>query len=144
MKKAMICLLAFCWILFFFLSNTRIVFGAWISFNAVTSTNVSQASIASDGTNLLVFYRYPNVSLNIDEGHIKKWNGSSWVTLYYVTSQCHDPDIAVEGNLIAACWHTDIHDLGFGTNANGSWVSTVSTKLQHQRPTVAIGKIRPM
>jgi hypothetical protein len=67
------------------LSSNRMVLGAWISFDAVASTSISQASIASDGTNLLVFYRYPNVSLNIDEGIIKKWNGSSWVTLHY----CH-------------------------------------------------------
>ena len=115
----------------------------WIPLDAVTQTSVSQASIASDGTNLLVFYRYPNVSLNLDEGIIKKWNGNSWVQQYHVTNECHDPDIAVDGDLIAASWHTDVHDLGFGTNANGPWVSTVSTKLQHQwGATVAIAKNR--
>ena len=143
MTRLKIHLLAFTLILFLLLSNNRIVLGEWISFDAVTPTSVSQASIASDGTNLLVFYRYPNVSLNLDEGIIKKWNGSSWVQLYHVTNQCHDPDIAVDGSLIAASWHTELHDLGFGTNANGPWVSTVSTKLQHQwGSTVAIAKNR--
>lgn len=136
-------LLAFVGILFLLLSNRNHVLAEWSSLGAVTQTSVSQASIASDGTNLLVFYRYPHVSLNLDEGIIKKWNGSSWVQLYHVTNECHDPDIAADGNLIAASWHTDVHDLGFGTNANGSWVSTVSTKLQHQwGSTVAIAKNR--
>jgi hypothetical protein len=136
-------LLAFVGILTILLSNRSHVLAEWSSFDAVTQTSVSQASIASDGTNLLVFYRYHNVSLNLDEGIIKKWNGSSWVQLYHVTNQCHDPDIAVDGSLIAASWYTDSYDLGFGTNANGPWVSTVSTRLQHQwGSTVAIAKNR--
>jgi len=139
-KKVLLVLVG---ILFILLSSRSHVFAEWSSMGAVAQTSVSQASIASDGTNLLVFYRYPNVSLNLDEGIIKKWNGSSWVQLYHVTNQCHDPDIAVDGSLISASWHTDLHDLGFGTNANGPWVSTVSTKLQHQwGSTVAIAKGR--
>ncbi|MBW1982151.1 MAG: hypothetical protein JRJ12_13120 [Deltaproteobacteria bacterium] len=126
-----------------FSGNNRIAFGEWISFAPVTSDTVSQASIASDGTNLLVFYRYPNVSLNLDEGVIKKWSGNSWEVVAHPTNQCHNPDIAVAGNLIAACWHTDIHDLGFGTNANGTWVSTTWSQLQHQwGATVAVAKGR--
>ena len=68
-------LLAFVGILFLLLSSRSHVFAEWSSIGAVTQTSVSQASIASDGTNLLVFYRYPNVSLNLDEGIIKKCNG---------------------------------------------------------------------
>ena len=136
-------LLAFVGILFLLLSSRSHVFAQWSSMGTVAQTSVSQASIASDGTNLLVFYRYPNVSLNLDEGIIKKWNGSSWVQLYHPTNECHDPDIAVDGSLISASWHTDLHDLGFGTNANGPWVSTVSTRLYHQYgSTVAIAKGR--
>lgn len=124
-------------------SVTVTVTSGWYSMGQVTDTPASDLSISSDNERLLVFYRYPNTSLNLDEGIIKEWNGSSWSTMYHATNQCHKPDIAVEGSLISATWHTDGYDAMIGTNANGPFVTMGTGGLGNEHGmTAAVAKGR--
>jgi hypothetical protein len=102
---------------------TVTVVPGWYAMGHVTDTRVSDLSISSDNERLVIFYRYPNTSLNLDEGIIKEWNGSRWSTMYHASNQCHEPDIAVDGYLISATWRTDGYDAVIGTNANGPFVT---------------------
>ena len=125
-------------------SMPETILSAWISLGPVTQNEVMEASLASDGTRLLTFFRQPEPSLNLDGGILKEWTGSGWIDLARLTSQCHDPDVAVKGNLGVACWSDDGNDYGFGSNINGPWVSLTGTLLKLQwGMTVAIAQNRP-
>ena len=147
MKKIRFFLIAVILIPLILLMNQKTSFGDWVALpKATNSTNtyVTQAAITGDGTNLFVFYRSPDPSLNIDNGIVMKWNQqtpASWSTEASVTNQCHNPDIAAKGDLVICSWHHDNYDMGWASNANGRWVTTQSTALVKQwNPAVAIAK----
>ncbi len=115
----------------------------WQSLGPVTSYSVSQCSVAGDATDLYVFYREPRPDLNQDQGIVKQWSADGWSTFSQPTAECHNPDIDVEGSLVVAGWETDSYDHGFGSNANGPWVSFTGTILSSQFGTrVAIAQHR--
>ena len=114
----------------------------WRTLSSVTTDNVTEASIAGDGSVLVVFYRKPRPDLNIDEGIVEKWTGSQWSNVAHATNQCHYPDIDVRGSVVVATWNDDSYDYGYGTNVNGNWVSMTGTLLYNQwfpRATMAMG-----
>lgn len=114
----------------------------WYSMASPTSETVLQTSIASDGSALVIFYREPDYSINLDKGIIKKWNGNTWSNFAGVTNQCHSPDIDIDGSVVVATWYTDGYDYGYGSNINGPWVSFTGTFLQNQyfpRAAMAMG-----
>lgn len=116
----------------------------WISFGQVNDEDVSQVSLASDGTRLLTYFRQPEPGLNLDGGILKEWTGSVWSTLARLTNQCHDPDVAVKGNLVAASCRDDGYDYVFSSNVNGPWVTLSGTLLYKQwGPKAAIAMNRP-
>jgi hypothetical protein len=124
-------------------SVTVNVAAGWYALGQVTDTEASQAAIASDGTTLVVFYRYYRASLDIDEGILKKWYGPSWSTQASLTNECHDPDVAILGDLGAASWYDDGWDGEFATNANGPWVTMgLGGLVNHYGMTVAVTKGR--
>ena len=72
----------------------------WYAFSSLTQDVVSQASVASDGSALVIFYRRTLPSLNIDEGIVEKWTGSHWAVQTNLTNQCHEPDIDIQPVMI--------------------------------------------
>ena len=114
----------------------------WQPFPSPTLDGVTQASIAGDGTELMVHYRKPRPSLNIDEGIVEKWTGSDWAVQANLSNQCHEPDVDIDGSVVVATWYDDGYDYGYGTNVNGSWVSMTGTYLVKQwfpRAAMAMG-----
>ncbi len=114
----------------------------WYSFPSPSTDEVTQTSITCDGSEMLVFYRQPNPSLNIDEGPVKKWSGSAWSNFAHLTNQCHEPDIDIKGTVAVATWYDDSYDYGYGTNVNGPWVAFTGTYLVDQwfpRAAMAMG-----
>lgn len=114
----------------------------WHFLPSPSTESVLQASIACDGSEMVIFYREPDYSLNIDKGIIKKWNGSDWSEFAGATNQCHAPDIDIDGTIISAAWYTDAYDYGHGSNINGPWVSFSGTLLMDQnnpRAAMAMG-----
>ena len=114
----------------------------WYPFPSLSEEEVTQTSIACDGSEMLVFYRQPNPSLNIDEGPVKKWTGSAWSNFAHLTNQCHEPDIDIKGTVAVATWYDDSYDYGYGSNVNGPWVTFTGTYLVKQwfpRAAMAMG-----
>ena len=114
----------------------------WHPFTSPTLDGVTQASIAGDGSELIVHYRKPNPSLNIDEGIVEKWTGSDWAIQANLSNQCHEPDVDIDGSVVVATWYDDGYDYGYGTNVNGPWVSMTGTYLVKQwfpRAAMAMG-----
>ncbi len=114
----------------------------WHPFPSPTLDGVTQASIAGDGSELIVHYRKPRPSLNIDEGIVEKWTGSDWAVQANLSNQCHEPDVDIDGSVVVATWYDDGYDYGYGTNVNGSWVSMTGTYLVKQwfpRAAMAMG-----
>ncbi len=114
----------------------------WNTLASPSSETVLQTSIASDGSEMVIFYREPDYSLNIDKGVIQKWGGSSWSPMAGASNQCHSPDIDIDGSVVVATWYTDGYDYGYGSNINGPWVSFTGTFLQNQyypRAAMAMG-----
>lgn len=114
----------------------------WYALPSPSAGPVTQTSIACDGSDMVIFYREPAPSLNIDMGPIKKWQGSYWSDFAGATNQCHSPDVDIEGSVVVATWYTDAYDYGYGSNINGPWVSFTGTMLQNQyypRAAMAMG-----
>jgi hypothetical protein len=114
----------------------------WYSFPSPTIEPVTQASIACDGSEMMVFYRKPRPSLNTDEGIVEKWTGNSWANVAHATNECHEPDIDINGSVVVTTWNDDGNDYGYGTNINGPWVSMTGTLLYKQwypRAAMAMG-----
>lgn len=114
----------------------------WYDLPSPSNESVLQASIACDGSEMVVFYREPDYSINIDKGVIKKWQVNDWVNFAGATNQCHAPDIDIDGTIISAAWFTDAYDYGHGSNINGPWVSFSGTLLMNQnnpRSAMAMG-----
>ena len=114
----------------------------WQPFPSPTLDGVTQTSIAGDGSELVVHYRKPRPSLNIDEGIVEKWTGSDWAVQANLSNQCHEPDIDIDGSVAVATWYDDGYDYGYGTNVNGPWVSIPGTYLVKQwfpRAAMAMG-----
>jgi len=114
----------------------------WHNLPSPTQDVVTETSLAGDGNMLVLFYRKPQLSLNIDEGIVERWTGSGWATIAHATNQCHYPDIDVKGSHIVATWNDDGYDYGYGTNINGNWVSMTGTLLNKQwfpRASMAMG-----
>lgn len=114
----------------------------WQPFPSPTLDGVTQASIAGDGPELVIHYRKPRPSLNIDEGIIEKWTGSDWVVQANLSNQCHEPDVDIDGTVVVATWYDDGYDYGYGTNVNDNWVSMTGTYLVKQwfpRAAMAMG-----
>jgi hypothetical protein len=114
----------------------------WQPFPSPTLDGVTQASIAGDGPELIIHYRKPRPSLNIDEGIVEKWTGSDWAVQANLSNQCHEPDIDIDGSVAVATWYDDGYDYGYGTNVNGPWVSLTGTYLVKQwfpRAAMAMG-----
>ena len=104
----------------------------WHALPSPNQDDVTETSIAGDGARLVVFYRRPRPSLNLDEGIVKRWTGSSWSTEANLTNQCHYPDIDIKGANMVATWNDDNYDYGYGTNINGNWVAMTGTLLNKQ------------
>lgn len=116
----------------------------WVSFGQVHDQDVTEVSLASDGTRLLTYFHQPNPSLNLDEGIVKEWTGGSWGTIAHLTNECHGPDVAVKGDLAAASCYDDGNDYVYSSNVNGPWVTFVGTLLYNQwGPKVAIAMDQP-
>jgi hypothetical protein len=114
----------------------------WYPLPSPSNETVTQVSIACDGSEMVIFYRKPDYSLNLDEGPIKKWAGSSWQGVTNLTNECHDPDVDIDGSVVIATWNTDAYDYGYGTNINGPWVSFTGSLLSSQwnpRAAMAMG-----
>jgi len=114
----------------------------WQPIPSPTLDGVTQASIAGDGSDLIVHYRKPRPALNIDEGIVEKWTGSDWTVQANLSNQCHEPDVDIDRSVVVATWYDDGYDYGYGTNVNGSWVSMTGTYLVKQwfpRATMAMG-----
>ena len=114
----------------------------WQPFPSPTLDGVTQASIAGDGSELVVYYRKPRPSLNLDEGTVEKWTGSDWAIQASLSNECHEPDIDIDGSVAVATWYDDGYDYGYGTNVNGPWVSMTGTYLVKQwfpRAAMAMG-----
>jgi len=114
----------------------------WFTLPSITDEVVLQASIACDGSEMVIFYREPDYSINTDPGIIKKWDEDHWVDYAGITAQCHTPDIDIDGTIMSASWYTDAYDYGHGSNINGPWVSFSGTLLMDQnnpRATMAMG-----
>jgi hypothetical protein len=114
----------------------------WYSLPSPTQDEVTQASIACDGSEMVIHYRKPRPSLNIDEGIVEKWAGNSWAVQTNVSNQCHEPDVDIDGSVVVATWYDDGYDYGYGTNVNGPWVSMTGTYLVKQwfpRAAMAMG-----
>ena len=114
----------------------------WRSFPVPTTDEVTQASVAGDGSELVIHYRKPRPSLNIDEGIVDKWTGGQWAVQANLSNQCHEPDVDIDGSIVVATWYDDGYDFGYGTNVNGNWVSLTGTYLTKQwfpRAAMAMG-----
>ena len=114
----------------------------WYPLPSPSAEEVTQNSIACDGSEMVIFYRKPRPSLNSDEGPVKKWTGSAWSNWAHLTNQCHEPDIDIKGSVAVATWNDDSDDYGYGTNVNGPWVSFTGTYLVDQwfpRAAMAMG-----
>ncbi len=114
----------------------------WFSFPSPTLDGVTQASIAGDGSEMVIHYRKPLPSLNIDEGILEKWTGNDWVVQASLSNECHEPDVDIDGSVVVATWYDDGYDYGYGTNVNGNWVSMTGTYLVSQwfpRAAMAMG-----
>lgn len=114
----------------------------WQPFPSLTQDGVTQASIAGDGSELIIHYRKPRPSLNIDEGIIEKWTGSGWAVQANLSNECHEPDVDIDGSVVVATWYDDGYDYGYGTNVNGPWVSLTGYYLMKQwfpRAAMAMG-----
>jgi len=114
----------------------------WQPFPSPTPDGVPQASIAGDGSELVIYYRKPRPSLNIDEGTVEKWTGSDWAVQANLSNECHEPDVDIDGTMVVATWYDDGYDYGYGTNVNGNWVSMTGTYLVKQwfpRAAMAMG-----
>ena len=126
------------------LSKSENILSEWVSLGEVTTANVTQASLASDGNRLLVHFLQPDASINLDKGLISEWTGTEWSQIANLSNQCHAPDVAVNGELVSASWYDDSHDYGFGTNINGSFTSITGNLLSSQYGmTTAIAHNRP-
>lgn len=104
----------------------------WTAIGQVTDQQVTAAAVAGDGNDLLLFACQPRPSINIDEGHIYKWSGSSWNVVAAATNECHHPDLAVQDGVVAGVWQDDGYDLGYTTNINGPYVTLGSPYLTDQ------------
>ena len=114
----------------------------WHTLASPSSEAVLQTSIACDGSDMVIFYREPDYSINIDRGVIKKWKGTYWENFAGASNQCHSPDIDIENSVVVATWYTDAYDYGYGSNINGPWVTFTGTFLQNQyfpRAAMAMG-----
>jgi len=114
----------------------------WHTLPSPSDAQVTQVSLASDGSDMVIFYREPDYSLNIDRGPIKKWNRNTWDVFAGATNQCHDPDIDIADGVVVATWNDDSYDYGYGTNINGPWVNMTGTYLMKQwypRAAMAMG-----
>ena len=114
----------------------------WQPFPSPTQDGVTQASIAGDGLALMVHYRKPRPSLNLDEGIVEKWTGSDWQVQANLSNECHEPDLDISGDTVVATWYDDGYDFGYGTNINGSWVTMMGVYLTKQwfpRAAMAMG-----
>ncbi len=114
----------------------------WYPLPFPTQDGVTQASIACDGSEMVIHYRKPRPSLNNDEGIVEKWTGSSWAVQANLSNQCHEPDVDISGDTVVATWYDDGYDYGYGTNVNGSWVSMTGIYLVKQwfpRAAMAMG-----
>ncbi|KPL26485.1 MAG: hypothetical protein AMS23_01565 [Bacteroides sp. SM1_62] len=114
----------------------------WHSFPSPTTDGVTQACIASDGSEMVIHYRKPRPSLNIDEGIVEKWTGSNWAVQANLSNECHEPDVDIDGSVVVATWYDDGYDYGYGTNVNGNWVTFTGTYLVSQwfpRAAMAMG-----
>lgn len=115
---------------------------SWNQVGNITSEEVSQSSISSDGNRLLVFYSHPNGIL--DEGKIYEWGVTSWNAIVNPSLECHNPYIVVKDQLVGGAFRTDGYDYGFVSNINGPWVTMTGNYLQHQYGmTIAIAQNRP-
>lgn len=118
------------------------ILSRWYSLPLPSDGPITQVSIACDVSEMVIFYREPDYSINIDMGPIKKWDGSGWIEFAGATSQCHNPDIDIDGTVVVATWYDDGNDYGYGSNINGPWVSFTGTLLSHQyypRAAMAMG-----
>ena len=114
----------------------------WYSLPSPTQDGVTQASIACDGSAMVIHYRKPRPSLNNDEGIVEKWTGINWAVQANLSNQCHEPDVDISGDTVVATWYDDGYDYGYGTNVNGNWVSMSGTYLMKQwfpRAAMAMG-----
>ena len=114
----------------------------WHPFPAPTPDGVTQASVAGDGSELIIHYRKPRPSLNLDEGIVEKWMGNSWGVQAHLSNECHEPDVDVSGDTVVATWYDDGYDYGYGTNVNGNWVAMTGVYLVKQwfpRAAMAMG-----
>ena len=62
--------------------NSREDLSGWVPIGQVTTDNVTQCSISSDGSNLMVFYRHWAPSLSENQGYVKRWDGTLWTLLH--------------------------------------------------------------
>ncbi len=114
----------------------------WYTLPSPSNETVTQVSIACDESEMVIFYREPDYSLNIDKGPIKKWTGINWNGFAGTSNQCHNPDVDIDGSVVVATWFTDAYDYGYGSNINGPWVSFTGTLLSNQyypRAAMAMG-----
>jgi len=114
----------------------------WYSLPSPSDEKVTEVSIACDNSEMVIFYREPDYSLNLDKGPVKKWNGRGWDGFAGATNQCHYPDIDIADGIVVATWYDDSYDYGYGTNINGPWVSMFGTYLNKQwypRASMAMG-----
>ena len=122
-------------------SVTFTILPGWLTLGGSVA-DVSEVALASDGGDLYRFYCVPVA--NRDEGKLERWGGSSWATVAFLTNQCHEPDLEVEGSLWVASFADDSPDYGFASNANGPAVVFTGTLLLHQwGMDVAIAQGRP-
>jgi hypothetical protein len=114
----------------------------WHSLPSPASEAVPEASITCDGSEMFIYYRVPQPSMNNDEGLVKKWGGQSWLQYASLTNQCHSPDIDNRGSVFSATCYDDGNDYVYSSNINGPVVNFVGTYLMHQynpRAAMAMG-----
>ena len=108
---------------------------SWALLPFITPDGVSQAAIASNGSDILVHYHHPHDAIT-DHGVLVTGTGSSWSTVIHPSNECHDPDVVMRGQLGVIGWTDDTPDCGFGSNPDGSWLYGTGTGLNHQYGTV--------